>query len=144
MKISQRLFLTIICFLSVTLVSCQAEQSQKDPIIPTLAGYNLVWHDEFNARAIDPKIGNMTSEVAVGGNGELENYTSRPDNARIENGNLVIEARFEKYEGSYYTSARLKTQGLRDFQYGWVEARLSSCRCRIMANVLDARLQFQW
>ena len=42
----------------------------------------------------------------------------------MENGNLVIEARQEKFEGSYYTSARLKTQGLQSFQYGLIEARL--------------------
>ncbi|MFT5222992.1 MAG: beta-glucanase (GH16 family), partial [Glaciecola sp.] len=58
------------------------------------------------------------------GNGEAQHYTSRPENARIMDGLLVVEARQEKFEGSYYTSARLKTQGLKSFRYGRIEARL--------------------
>ena len=87
-------------------------------------GWNLVWHDEFDGDSIDPA--NWTYDLGAGGwgNGEAENYTDRPENTRLENGMLVIEARQEKYQGSYYTSARLKTEGLQEFQYGRVEARL--------------------
>ncbi len=92
--------------------------------IPTLQGWNLIWQDEFDGDTIDPA--NWTFDIGAGGwgNGEAEFYTSRPENSRVENGMLVIEARQEKYEGSYYTSSRLKTQGLQNFQYGRVEARL--------------------
>lgn len=88
------------------------------------AGWKLAWHDEFAGAAIDRA--NWTFDQGGGGwgNGEAEYYTERPENARIEGGMLVIEARQEKYEGSYYTSARLKTQGLQAFQYGRIEARL--------------------
>lgn len=87
-------------------------------------GWTLVWHDEFDGTTIDPA--NWTYDLGAGGwgNGEAEFYTSRPENARVENGLLIIEARQEKYEDSYYTSARLKTQGLQSFQYGRIEARL--------------------
>jgi len=51
-------------------------------------------------------------------------YTNRSDNARIENSNLIIEAKKESYGGMDYTSARLKTQGLKDFTYGKVEAKI--------------------
>jgi beta-glucanase (GH16 family) len=87
-------------------------------------GWNLIWHDEFDGKAIDTQ--NWTYDLGAGGwgNGEAQYYTSRPENARLENGTLVIEARQEKYEDSYYTSARLKTQGLQNFQYGRIEARL--------------------
>jgi beta-glucanase (GH16 family) len=83
-----------------------------------------VWHDEFDGDAINSA--NWTFDIGGGGwgNGEAEFYTARPENARVHNGMLVIEARQEKYEGSYYTSARLKTQGLQSFQYGRFEARL--------------------
>jgi beta-glucanase (GH16 family) len=88
------------------------------------AGWKLVWHDEFDSGAINPA--NWTYDLGAGGwgNGEAQNYTKRSENARLENGNLVIEARQEKLDGSYYTSARLKTQGLQAFQYGRIEARL--------------------
>ncbi|HTX90109.1 MAG TPA: glycoside hydrolase family 16 protein [Anaerolineales bacterium] len=87
-------------------------------------GWTLVWHDEFDGKTIDPA--NWTYDI--GGNGwgnvEMEYYTNRPENARIENGMLIIEARSEQYQGLPYTSARLKSVGLREFQYGRIEARM--------------------
>lgn len=87
-------------------------------------GWELVWSDEFDGEAINPQ--NWAFELGGWGwgNGEAQYYTDRPENARVENGLLVIEARFEKYEGKYYTSARLVTQDLQEFQYGRVEARI--------------------
>jgi beta-glucanase (GH16 family) len=83
-----------------------------------------VWNDEFDGGEID--LTNWTYDIGGWGwgNGEAQYYTDRPENARVENGLLVIEARQEQFEGSYYTSARLKTQGLREFQYGRFEARI--------------------
>jgi len=97
---------------------------QRATPIPTLQGWNLIWQDEFEGNKIDPA--SWTYDLGAGGwgNGEAEYYTSRPENARLENGMLVIEARQEKYQDSYYTSARLKTKGLQEFQYGRIEARL--------------------
>jgi len=86
-------------------------------------GYRLVWHDEFDGNSINKE--NWTYDIGGWGwgNGEAEYYTGRPENSRVENGLLVIEARFERFENSYYTSARLKSQGLQEFQYGRIEAR---------------------
>lgn len=90
------------------------------------AAYSLVWSDEFNGTSINTN--NWTFEIGTGSNGwgnnELQYYTNRPENARIENGNLVIEARQESYGGRNYTSARLKTQGKQTFKYGKIEARI--------------------
>ncbi|HEX2618735.1 MAG TPA: glycoside hydrolase family 16 protein [Phototrophicaceae bacterium] len=92
-------------------------------LTPT-SSWTLVWADEFE----DPEINlaNWTYDIGAGGwgNGELEYYTDRPENARIENGELIIEAREEAYEGSDYTSARLKTQGLQFWTHGRIEARI--------------------
>ncbi|MFN8375385.1 MAG: glycoside hydrolase family 16 protein [Anaerolineae bacterium] len=98
-------------------------EAEATPIVVP-EGYSLVWHDEFEGDTIDED--NWTYDLGAGGwgNGEAEYYTDRPENARVEDGMLVIEARQERYEESYYTSARLKTQGLQEFQYGRVEARL--------------------
>ncbi|AGF56052.1 beta-glucanase (GH16 family) [Clostridium saccharoperbutylacetonicum] len=88
--------------------------------------WNLAWSDEFNGNTINTR--NWTYDTGTGsggwGNNELEYYTNRPENARIENGNLVIEARKESYGGMGYTSARMKTQALKSFTYGKVEARM--------------------
>lgn len=87
-------------------------------------GFALVWNDEFDGDAIDRA--NWTYDIGGWGwgNGESQYYTDRPENAWVENGLLVIEGRQERYEESYYTSARLKTQGLQEFQYGYLEARI--------------------
>ena len=86
---------------------------------------NLLWSDEFNGTTINTS--NWGFDLGNGGfgNNELENYTNRPENARIENGSLIIEARRENLGGSAYTSARMKTQGHRTFGVNtWVEARI--------------------
>ena len=99
--------------------------SAPEPIpIDPPEGMELVWNDEFEGDSIDPS--NWTYDIGGWGwgNGEAQYYTDRDENARLRNGLLVIEARFERFEDSYYTSARLLTQGLREFQYGRIEARI--------------------
>jgi beta-glucanase (GH16 family) len=59
----------------------------------------------------------------------LEYYTNRLQNAQIQNGSLVITAFKETYTGSdgvrrNYTSARMKTAGKFDQQYGRFESRI--------------------
>lgn len=90
----------------------------------TTDGWDLTWSDEFNGDEINSL--NWTYDMGASGwgNNELEYYTDRPENARTENGNLVIEARKEPYKGAEYTSARLKTEGLQTFTYGKIEARI--------------------
>jgi beta-glucanase (GH16 family) len=87
-------------------------------------GWNLVWSDEFDGTKIDPKDWVFDKGGNGWGNQEMEYYTDRPENARIENGLLVIEARQEQYDRFNYTSARINTRGLREFQYGRIEARM--------------------
>ncbi|GEP64157.1 hypothetical protein CBE01nite_19250 [Clostridium beijerinckii] len=97
--------------------------------IPTVTakadtGWNLAWSDEFNGTNINTSNWKYETGGDGWGNNELEYYTNRFENARIENGNLVIEARKENYNGMNYTSARLKSQGLKNWTYGKVEARM--------------------
>ena len=84
----------------------------------------LAWSDEFDGETIDTT--NWTYDIGGWGwgNGEAQYYTDRSENARVQNGLLVIEAAKEQFEASYYTSARLLTQGLREFQYGYIESRI--------------------
>lgn len=88
--------------------------------------WNLVWSDEFNGSSLDKS--NWKAEIGTGsggwGNNELQYYTDRPENVQVTGGNLVITARKEAYGGMNYTSARIKTQGLRSFTYGKIEARI--------------------
>lgn len=122
------LLLIVPLSLMVSLLSgCSSTFSFLKPApttIPELPGWVLVWQDEFDGKEINQE--NWTYDIGGWGwgNGEAQYYTSREENARIEEGMLVIEAQQEKYENSYYTSARLKTQGLQEFQYGLIEARI--------------------
>jgi hypothetical protein len=87
----------------------------------------LVWSDEFNGTTISTANWGFDLGNSGFGNNELENYTSRPENARVQNGMLIIEARRESLGGSAYTSARLKTQGKQSFGINtWVEARINA------------------
>jgi beta-glucanase (GH16 family) len=89
-------------------------------------GWEIVWHDEFEETELDLK--NWTFDIGGGGwgNQEWQAYTDRPENVRLEEGMLVIEAREEPefIGGREYSSARIKTQGLHAWQYGRIEARL--------------------
>jgi beta-glucanase (GH16 family) len=88
-------------------------------------GLTLVWSDEFNYKGL-PDHAKWSFDGGGGGwgNHELEFYTSnRIQNARVENGYLVIEARKEKWENCAYTSARLVTKGKGDWKYGRIEVR---------------------
>ena len=86
----------------------------------------LIWSDEFDGDTINTN--NWTYDIGKGssgwGNNELQYYTNRNDNSRIENGNLIIEAKKENFGDSQYTSARLKSKGLQEFTYGRIEARM--------------------
>lgn len=93
------------------------------------AQYTLVWADEFDqpdGSAPDPA--NWNYDIGTGNNGwgnsEQQYYTDRTENARIEGGQLIIEARREDFGGRLYTSARLKTQGKKEWTYGKIEARI--------------------
>ncbi len=103
-------------------------------------GYNLVWSDEFNgAVGSAPNPSNWTYDTGAGGwgNNELENYTNSTANARIvadpnaTDGEALAIIAIDTQPGNTnysqagrYTSARLKTQGLQSFQYGYMEARI--------------------
>jgi beta-glucanase (GH16 family) len=86
--------------------------------------WRLVWSDEFNGTTIDRTKWTFEQGGGGWGNAELQNYTDRTENARIENGHLVIEARRENFGGNAYTSARMKTQGLASWTRGRMEARI--------------------
>ncbi len=86
-------------------------------------GWELAWHDEFDGPGID-RTRWAFDQGGLWNNAELQFYTDRPANARIEGGRLILEARREDYFGNDFTSARLKTAGLASFRYGRIEARM--------------------
>ena len=94
--------------------------------------WELVWSDEFEYNGLpDPAKWGYDVGGHGWGNKELQFYTKdRKENARVENGHLIIEARREDWEGREYTSARLISKGKGDWLYGRIEvsAKLPSGR----------------
>jgi beta-glucanase (GH16 family) len=125
---SGRLAVTLLCMLST--ISCGAAASSTGSAPPP--AWTLQWSDEFDGmEGSSPDSTKWAFDT--GGNGwgnkELEYYTARPQNARLQNGNLVITAIGEAYTGPdgvtrNYTAARLKTAGLFSQAYGRFEARI--------------------
>lgn len=111
-------------YLQVTIAEVSPEDGYTTPL--SYEGFQLVWHDEFDGGTVDPD--NWVFETGTGcpalcgwGNNELQYY--RQQNAWVSDGILTIEARRENFQGSLYTSARMKTQGKRSFKYGRIDIR---------------------
>lgn len=86
--------------------------------------YVVAWSDEFDEGTM-PDTSKWTYDIGNWGwgNGELQYFTEgRSENARIEDGNLIIEAR-KNDMGYPWTSARLTTRGKVAFLYGKLEFR---------------------
>jgi len=125
----RRVLLTASLFLIPLLSGCLVDRYPQSRLRPA---WTLIWGDEFSgADGSSPDSSKWTYDIGGKGwgNQELESYTNRKENARIEKGNLVITAQKETYTGTDgvsrdYTSARLKTQGLFAQTYGRFEARI--------------------
>ncbi len=124
--------------LSSAVVSAQEAPGPAD------SPWRLVWADEFDGDSIDPERWNLEQDCWGGGNAERQCYTAFEENARIENGKLVIEARLGEARGPAlpahlragasaeerqattaqpFTSARLNTRDKGDWRYGRIEVR---------------------
>ncbi len=99
-----------------------ATSTRGGSLAPPASAWTLVFDDEFDVPgAADPARWNH--EVGYIANDEKQYYTPGTENAKVEGGVLVIEARREKRMGYGYTSARLNTRGRAEFLYGKVEIR---------------------
>lgn len=96
------------------------ETGEGYPAADSYDGMTLIWSDEFDGTNIN--LDNWTYDLGNSGwgNNEWQNYTDNPENSSVSDGYLTITAR---QEGSGYTSARLKTQGLQSFQFGRMDIR---------------------
>lgn len=84
----------------------------------------LVWHDEFDDATLDTSKWRYATHNS--GGSEQQAYTvGRTENVRIENSNLILEAKKDGYVSGYtWSSGRIDTSGLCGFKYGRLEAKL--------------------
>ncbi|TWU55905.1 glycoside hydrolase family 16 protein [Rubripirellula reticaptiva] len=87
----------------------------------------LVWSDEFNGTSLDYSKWGIEENAFGGGNQELQIYTDRSENVRVEGGNLVLEARHDNAGISgttrEYSAGRVRTKNRGDWKYGRIEVR---------------------
>jgi beta-glucanase (GH16 family) len=119
-KIKNKIFISTAIVLSLN--SCTKDEKQT-----VVTKNTLVMSDEFNVNgAPNPNL--WSYNIGTGNNGwgnnELQYYTNRPENIKVENGCLKITARREQYMGEAFTSARIVTKGKFETKYGRIEARI--------------------
>ena len=89
--------------------------------------WKLVWSDEFDGKKLDYTKWGVEVNAFGGGNQEMQLYTDRPENLRIENGRLIIEARKDhpNIQGTLreFSSGRLRSKHRGDWKYGRFEIR---------------------
>ena len=106
-------------------VGC-GSSSKSTSTTPTPTPSAQSWADEFDGPANTlPDPAKWTYDLGNNngwGNQELESYTNLVQNVRLDgSGHLVIHV---DRNGSSYTSARIKTQGLFSAKYGRIESRI--------------------
>lgn len=85
--------------------------------------WSLVWSDEFETPGL-PNPKNWVFEEGFVRNNELQYYTrERLQNAKVEDGRLILEAHRENWMDATFTSASITTQGLHSWCGGRFEAR---------------------
>ena len=109
---------------TITLATALESVTARVSVEHSWGEYSMVWSDEFNGTALDEGTWNYNIGGNGWGNNEKQYYTSRPENIRVQNGCLEIEARKETYQNNEYTSARIHSKGKKEFKYGKVEARI--------------------
>lgn len=141
-------FILAIMFLSLTGAERANAQGCAGVPLTTIGGviWTPQWCQEFNSAVPGPPdttVWNFDLGNSGFGNNEVELYCGPPgypnnppqcpstfststSNAYLDgNGHLLIQVLNNGVNNSgTWTSARMKTQGLKDFQYGWIEARI--------------------
>ncbi|GAB6281672.1 MAG: hypothetical protein STSR0008_04130 [Ignavibacterium sp.] len=123
---SKNIFLTLFISIILLMTSCSSSNEPEGKNDTTeIPGWTLVWSDEFNYKGYpDPNKWSYDVGGHGWGNNELQYYTEfELNNARVEEGKLIIEARKENYQNNLYTSARLVTKNKGDWTYGRFEIR---------------------
>ncbi len=106
----------------IALSSCTEDVKQK-----VVTKTQLVMNEEFNTNgAPDPSL--WSYDIGIGdngwGNNELQYYSDRPENIKVEDGMLKITAIKQSFMGSSYSSGRILTKGKFEKKYGRIEARI--------------------
>ena len=129
-------FFPTICLIPMMTSIAAGRQADSSTNSKPATGYKLVWSDEFNKDG-RPDPNNWTYERGFVRNQELQWY--QPDNARCQNGLLIIEGKRQRKQNpryrpdardwrqsreyAEYTSSSLTTRRLHSWKFGRFEMR---------------------
>lgn len=89
--------------------------------------WKMVWNDEFDGPRLDYSKWEIEVNAFGGGNNELQIYTDRKENVRLEKGRLILQARKDNHgiAGTIreYSSGRVRSKHRGDWKYGKFEIR---------------------
>lgn len=108
---------SLACFLfALSIVTGRTQTPSIRPAVNdgSLSGYKLVWHDEFDGKAVNTNEWNYRT-------GERFWSTQRPENVSVADGKLRVILKKEKFGNTEYTAGGLITK--REFKFGYYEAR---------------------
>lgn len=126
---TKKLFCTLAALSALWLAPASCSDDRESAAAPDngdsdapIEGYTKYWAEEFDGQSLNPL--NWNVETGLAANQELQYYTDRSENLRLEEGCLIIEARRESMGNRSYTSARINTKGKVQIKYGYIEARI--------------------
>ncbi len=93
-----------------------------EPVTPPDGDYHIVWEDEFSGTALDRNIWNIEVNGDGGGNNELQYYCEKA--VSLQDGNLLLTATREEYNGKHFTSGRINSMHHVYFTHGKIEASI--------------------
>ena len=118
----QNRYINFAVLLLLAITGCSDNEKQT---VTTLN--KLVLEEEFSTSGV-PNPAFWTYDIGTGNNGwgnnELQYYSKRPQNIKVEDGVLKITAIKESFMGAAYTSGRIISKGKFEQKYGRFEARI--------------------
>lgn len=108
------------CWTFIAIAIAETVAAQDSP-------WRLVWSDEFEGTTLNYSKWGVDVNAFGGGNDELQLYTDRPENVRVEQGSLVLEAHADRPTilGTTrdYSSGKIRSKHRGDWTYGRFEVR---------------------
>ena len=113
-----------LCLWVFSCTSVNEEQNQR-------LSYGLVWSDEFDfpvsgspdATKWNITVGDGCPHICGWGNNELQYYTDKSENVRVENGKLILQLHADSIGTRGFSSGKITSKGKGFWKYGKIEVK---------------------
>jgi beta-glucanase (GH16 family) len=127
----KRLILTVVPVIVFCMISCAKKENILPDFVPIAEVPKVYsfesspfWSDEFEGNGLpDPSKWGYDVGGSGWGNNELQYYTSTANNVNVNEGQLIITAKKETFQGKSYTSSRLVSKNGPEMLYGRIEVK---------------------